>query len=129
MPKFRQSFLLLRFVVFDLGVVEHNNDKIEHEVVTLGKRVLQLEQDDVRAENKRLRTKLESADISVTFAHMKKDRVERDLYQLWLSAYRFSGNMIRQRVVEERPSEVIDVLAPFGETQPSEPQGSPHDMQ
>ncbi|GKA34381.1 hypothetical protein Tco_0720810 [Tanacetum coccineum] len=67
---------------FNLGVVEHNNDKIKHVVVTLDERVQKLEEDGVRGENRRLRMMLKSAEESVMFARMERDRTERDLYEL-----------------------------------------------
>nr|GEV17132.1 hypothetical protein [Tanacetum cinerariifolium] len=110
---------------FELGVVERNNDKIEYVVVTLEDRVLKLKQDGVREENERLKKKLKSAKVSVTSPRIEKDQIERDLYHLRVWAYGFLGDMIPSRTVEERLSETIDVLAIFGETQPSEPRGSP----
>ncbi|GKD92604.1 hypothetical protein Tco_1372441 [Tanacetum coccineum] len=83
----REGRRRLDILEFDLGIVEWNGDKVKHKVVTLKDRVLELEQDGVREENKRLRKKLESAEVSVTLARMDQDRVERDLYHLRVYAY------------------------------------------
>ncbi|GJV44076.1 hypothetical protein Tco_1428612 [Tanacetum coccineum] len=125
----REGRRRLDLLDFYLGIVERNDDKVEHKVVTLEDRILELEQDGVREEYKRLRKKLESTKVSVTLARMDQDQVERDLYHFWAWAYRFYEDMIRSGAVEERPGEVIDVLAVLGETQPPEPQGSPCDSQ
>ncbi|GJV23448.1 hypothetical protein Tco_1376143 [Tanacetum coccineum] len=117
----REGRRCLDILEFYLGIVEWNGDKVEHKVVTLKDRILELEQDGVRKENKRLRKKLESAEVSVTLARIDRDRVERDLYHLRVCAYGFYRDMIRSGVVEERPNKAINVLAIFGETQPPEP--------
>ncbi|GJX52959.1 hypothetical protein Tco_0281328 [Tanacetum coccineum] len=71
----RESRRRIDLLDFDLGVVEHNKDKIKHVVVTLDECVQKLEDDAVRGENMRLRMMLRSAEEGVMFA-------ERDLYEL-----------------------------------------------
>ncbi|GKA26470.1 hypothetical protein Tco_0712579 [Tanacetum coccineum] len=105
---------------FDLGVEERYSSRVEHIVTTLEDRVQNLEGDENRVDNKRLKWELEEIRLS-------KDRVERDLYKLRLWAYGFYEGMLRVGAIGERPSEAIDVLAVFGESQPLESQGPPED--
>ncbi|GKD87357.1 putative reverse transcriptase domain-containing protein [Tanacetum coccineum] len=102
-----------------------HNSRVEHRVAKLEDCVLKLEQDRVREENEKLKKRLKSTKISDTLLWMDQDRVERDLYHLRVWAYRFYEEMNRAGFVGESPSEAIDVLAIFGETQPPEPRGSP----
>ncbi|GKC87568.1 hypothetical protein Tco_1148217, partial [Tanacetum coccineum] len=60
----REGHRHLDILNFDLGIMEWNSDKVEYKVVTLEDRVLELEQDGVREENKRLRKKLESTNMT-----------------------------------------------------------------
>ncbi|GKA76843.1 hypothetical protein Tco_0783304 [Tanacetum coccineum] len=54
----------------------------DREILTLDERIQKLEEDGVRGENMRLRMMLKSAEESVMFARMERDRTERDLYEL-----------------------------------------------
>ncbi|GJS02656.1 hypothetical protein Tco_0319164 [Tanacetum coccineum] len=95
---------------FDLGVVEHQNDKIVNVVVTLDDRVRKLKQYTAGEENQRRKKKLKSNEMSDTFLRLDRDRVKRDFYELRVWAYGFYQKMIRVGDVrEERPSEAIDV--------------------
>ncbi|GJR05208.1 hypothetical protein Tco_0528192 [Tanacetum coccineum] len=114
---------------FDLGVVENNNDKIEHQVVSLGERDLKIEQDDVRGENKRLRRMLKSAKESVMFARMKRDKAERDIYHLRVWAYGFYKEMILSRVMEKGQPKLWLMIMPPEKIweDPQEERGDPQE--
>ncbi|GJZ44004.1 hypothetical protein Tco_0591259 [Tanacetum coccineum] len=78
----RESHRHMDLLDSDLGVVEHNNDKIENVVVTLDERVQRLDQYGFREDNQRLKKELKSAKLSATLVQMDKDQVERDFYEL-----------------------------------------------
>nr|GEU84571.1 hypothetical protein [Tanacetum cinerariifolium] len=66
----KESHRCMDLLDFNLGVVEHNNDKTEHVEVTLDECVLKLEEDEDKGEDRRLRMMLRSAEESAMFAHI-----------------------------------------------------------
>ncbi|GKC19276.1 hypothetical protein Tco_1021426 [Tanacetum coccineum] len=87
--------------------------------------MLLVKQDRIRdrAEIQRLRAQIESAEVSVTLAAMNRDRIERELYWIrgWLS--RLQLEITKRDAIEVRATESIDVLAVYGDSQPSGSKG------
>nr|GEV93777.1 putative reverse transcriptase domain-containing protein [Tanacetum cinerariifolium] len=82
-------------------------------------------QETTRVENIRLRRKLEEAQMSNALLRMGLRRTQRDLREMTGWDYDFYVGMLRIGAVGFRPSEAIDVLVVYGESQPPEPQGPP----
>ncbi|GKE72252.1 hypothetical protein Tco_1534293 [Tanacetum coccineum] len=81
-------------------------------------RALRAAQETARIENIRLRRELEEAQISNTLMHMGRDGAEREIFRLGAWPYGYHEEAVVARVVGVRPSEAIDVLAVYGESQP-----------
>ncbi|GJZ55670.1 hypothetical protein Tco_0610863 [Tanacetum coccineum] len=90
-----------------------------------GFQALSVAQATVCVENIRLRIELEEAQISNTLLCMGLRQTQRDLHEISYWAYGFYEGMLRIGAVRDRPSETIDVLAVYGESQPPRPQGPP----
>ncbi|GKE25484.1 hypothetical protein Tco_1440868 [Tanacetum coccineum] len=101
----------------------------ETEMTTKGDHVQRVVREEARVENIRLKRELEAAEISNTLIRMRRERAERELYHLRAWTYDFYEEMVQAVFVGERPSEAIDVLAVFGESQPPKPQGPPYGSQ
>nr|GEW55747.1 hypothetical protein [Tanacetum cinerariifolium] len=105
----------------DSDIADAATIRVEDEVLALQARVetvkarlSQGKQDRVRdrEEIQRLKTRVESAEITATLAAMDKDRIERELYSMQVCMARISSEMIRKGVMEARPTE-IDITILF----------------
>ncbi|GJT68458.1 hypothetical protein Tco_1019938 [Tanacetum coccineum] len=67
-----------------------------------------------------LKTRLESAEISVTLVGIDMDKIEWELYSMRVWMFRILSEMFRKDAVEARPTESIDVLALYGDARPPE---------
>ncbi|GJZ66334.1 hypothetical protein Tco_0623030 [Tanacetum coccineum] len=72
---------------------------------------------------------LEDVEIRYTLLRMDKERAEREPRCLRALRYGLYEEAVRARAVDVRPSEAIDVLAVYGESQPPRPQGPPSGSQ
>ncbi|GKB08274.1 putative reverse transcriptase domain-containing protein [Tanacetum coccineum] len=72
-------------------------------------------------ENIRPRRELEDSKISNTLLRIGLRRTQRDLYEMANWAYGFYEGMLRIGAVGDRPSEAIDVLTMYKESQPPGP--------
>nr|GEW47059.1 putative reverse transcriptase domain-containing protein [Tanacetum cinerariifolium] len=79
---------------------------------------LSVAQEIARVENIRLRRELEEAQMSNTLLCMGLRRTQRDLRKITNWAYGFYEGMLRIGAIGDRPSEAIDVLSVYGESQP-----------
>nr|GEX61501.1 hypothetical protein [Tanacetum cinerariifolium] len=82
--------------------------------------------EEARVEKIRLKRELEASEISNTLIRMRRKRDESELYRLRPWSYDFYDEMVQAGFVGERPSEAINVLAVFKESQPPKPQGPPN---
>nr|GEW30645.1 putative reverse transcriptase domain-containing protein [Tanacetum cinerariifolium] len=87
----------------------------------VGFRAMSATQETTCVENIRLRRELEEAQMSNALLRMGLRRTQRDLHEMTGWAYDFYIRMLRIRAVGVRPSEAIDVLAVYGESQPPGP--------
>ncbi|GKG19441.1 hypothetical protein Tco_0376540, partial [Tanacetum coccineum] len=78
-------------------------------------------QETVCVENIRLRREFKEAQMSNTLLCMGLRQTQRDLREMSDWAYGFYEGMLRIGAVRDRPSETIDVLAVYGESQPPGP--------
>nr|GEV35718.1 hypothetical protein [Tanacetum cinerariifolium] len=76
-------------------------------------------------ENIRLRRELEDVEIRYTFMRMGKERDERDLRKMTDWAHGFYEGMLRIGAIGDKPSEAIDVLVVYEESQPPGSHGPP----
>nr|GEX70717.1 putative reverse transcriptase domain-containing protein [Tanacetum cinerariifolium] len=90
-----------------------------------GFQALSAAQETARVENIKLRIKLEEAQMSNALLCMDLRRTQRNLREMTEWAYDFYVGMLRIVAVGVRPSNAIDVLAVYGESQPPGPQGTP----
>ncbi|GJS89524.1 putative reverse transcriptase domain-containing protein [Tanacetum coccineum] len=92
--------------------------KIKLVVDIVGFRALRAAQETACVENIRLRRELEEAQISNTLMSMGRDGAEKEIFRLGAWLYGYHEEAVVARVVGVRPSEAIDVLAVYGESQP-----------
>ncbi|GJV20210.1 putative reverse transcriptase domain-containing protein [Tanacetum coccineum] len=78
-----------------------------------------------RMENIRLRRELEDAEIRITLMRMGKEQAERELHYLEALPYGIYEEAVQARAIDVRPSEAINVLAVYGESQSPGPHGPP----
>ncbi|GJW45623.1 hypothetical protein Tco_0077269 [Tanacetum coccineum] len=86
----------------DLGFIKRDATRTSDHVLAL------------EEENRRLRRRVDSLEVSNTLAGMSQDRIEREFSSLCVWVI----EMLRGGAVEARPSENIDVLVVYGESQP-----------
>ncbi|GJX48207.1 hypothetical protein Tco_0273397 [Tanacetum coccineum] len=78
-------------------------------------------QETTRVENIKLRRELEEAQINNTLMSMGRDQAERELFRLGAWPYGYHEEAVVARAIGVRPSEAIEVLAMYGESQPPMP--------
>nr|GEU74934.1 hypothetical protein [Tanacetum cinerariifolium]GEY32037.1 hypothetical protein [Tanacetum cinerariifolium] len=80
-------------------------------------------------EIQRLRAQVESTEVSATLAAMDKELIKRELYWIrgWFS--RLQLEITRRGAIEARPTESINVLAVYEDSQPFSSQGPPDGLQ
>ncbi|GKC71823.1 putative reverse transcriptase domain-containing protein [Tanacetum coccineum] len=100
---------------------EEPEEEPETKMTIEGGHVQRVAREGTRVENVKLKRELEAAEISNTLLRIGLERTERELYRLRAWTYDFNKEMVQTGVVVVRPGEAIDVLAVYGEYQPSKP--------